>query len=99
MIGGASRVAQLVADEGRAAETDDFFRSRAFYDAEGVSHTLVVGGEGEDELALLLLVQDGAVAGHVAAHPPYASPGAVFGADRGSPPDPGALDWSQAGLV
>jgi len=37
----------VLADEGRAAETDDFFRSRAFYDAEGVSHTLLVEGAGD----------------------------------------------------
>jgi hypothetical protein len=99
VIGGASRVAQLVADEGRAAETDDFFRSRAFYDAEGVSHTLVVGGEGEDELALPLLVHGIGDSGQLDAITPYGYPGAAIRADRGSPPDPDALDWSQAGLV
>ena len=34
-----------------AAESDDFFRSRPFFDAEGVSHTLVVGGDGDDDRA------------------------------------------------
>jgi len=85
VIGGASRVAQLVADEGRAAETDDFFRSRAFYAAEGVSHTLVVGGEGEDELALPLLVHEIGDSGQLDAITPYGYPGATIRADRGSP--------------
>src|SRR4051794_9878270 len=98
VISGASRVAQLVADEGRAAETDDFFRSRAFFDAEGVSHTLVVGGEGEDELALPLLVHEIADSGQLDAITPYGYPGAAIRADRGAPPDPGALDWSPGGL-
>ena len=37
-------LAALVADRGTAAETDDFFRSRPFYDAEGVTHTLRIEG-------------------------------------------------------
>ena len=57
-MGEATRVAQLIADGGRAAESDDFFRSRPFFDAEGVSHTLVVGGDGDDQIALPLLVNE-----------------------------------------
>jgi hypothetical protein len=93
------RVAQLVADEGRAAETDDFFRSRAFYDAEGVSHSLIVGGDGDDELALPLLVHEIGDTGQRDAITPYGYPGASIRADRSSPPDPAALDWSETGLV
>jgi hypothetical protein len=99
LIGGASRVAQLVADEGRAAESDNFFRSRAFFDAEGVSHTLVVGGDGDNELALPLLVHEIADTGRRDAITPYGYPGASILADHSSPPDAGALDWSQTGLV
>jgi hypothetical protein len=99
LIGNASRVAKLVADEGRAAESDDFFRSRAFFDAEGVSHTLVVGGDGDDELALPLLVHEIGDTGRRDAITPYGYPGATTLTDRGSPPDPAALDWSQTGLV
>ena len=99
VIGGASGVAQLMADEGRAAETDDFFRSRAFYDAEGVSHTLVLGGRGVDELALPLLVHEIGDTGRLDAITPYGYPGAAIRADRGTPPDPGTLDWSETGLV
>jgi hypothetical protein len=90
--------ARLLADAGRAAETDDFFRSRAFYDAEGVSHSLLVEGAGDD-IALPLLVHDVDDAGHIDAITPYGYPGGAIVADRGSPPDPNALDWSATGLV
>jgi len=99
LIAGDTRgVAQLVADEGRAAESDDFFRSRAFFDAEGVSHTLLVGGEG-DELAFPLLVNEIGGSGYRDAITPYGYPGATTRVDRGSPPDPAALDWSKTGVV
>jgi hypothetical protein len=99
LITGDHRVAQLIADEGRAAETDDFFRSRPFYDAEGVSHSLVVGGDGDDELALPLLVHEIGETGRRDAITPYGYPGAAILLDRSSPPDPAALDWSATGLV
>jgi hypothetical protein len=99
LITGDHRVAQLVADEGRAAESDDFFRSRAFYDAEGVSHSLIVGGGADDELALPLLVHEIAESGRLDAITPYGYPGAAIRVDRSSPPDPSALDWSATGLV
>jgi GNAT acetyltransferase-like protein len=99
LIGSAGRVAQLIADEGRAAESDDFFRSRPFFDAEGVSHSLVVGGDGDDEIALPLLVHDIEETGQRDAITPYGYPGATILTDRGSPPDRSALDWSDTGLV
>jgi hypothetical protein len=99
LITGDHRVAQLIADEGRAAETNDFFRSRPFYDAEGVSHSLIVGGDGDDELALPLLVHEIGDSGQVDAVTPYGYPGAAILVDRSSPPDPSALDWSATGLV
>jgi hypothetical protein len=99
LITGDHRVAQLVADQGRAAETDDFFRSRAFYDAEGVSHSLIVGGGDDDELALPLLVHGIGDSERRDAITPYGYPGAATRTDRGSPPDPAALDWSDTGLV
>ena len=38
--------AELIADRGAAAESEEFFRSRPFLDAEGVTHTLrIVSGE------------------------------------------------------
>ena len=99
LITGDRRVAQLVEDAGRAAETDDFFRSRAFYDAEGVSHSLIVGGDGDDELALPLLVHEIGDSGLRDAITPYGYPGAAIRMDRASPPDPSTLDWSATGLV
>lgn len=99
LITGDHRVAQLLEDAGRAAETDDFFRSRAFYDAEGVSHSLIVGGGGDDELALPLLVHEIGDSGRRDAITPYGYPGAAIRADRSSPPDPGSLDWSATGIV
>ena len=99
LVGEASRVAQLIADGGRAAESDDFFRSRPFFDAEGVSHTLVVGGDGDDQIALPLLVNEIDDSGQRDAITPYGYPGATILNDRGSPADPAALDWSQTGLV
>jgi hypothetical protein len=99
VVGSTSRVAQLIADEGRAAESDDFFRSRPFFDAEGVSHTLIVGGGADDEIALPLLVHEIADTGQRDAITPYGYPGAAILTDRGSPPDPAVLDWSETGLV
>ena len=99
LITGDHRVAQLIPDEGRASESDDFFRSRAFYEAEGVSHSLIVGGDGDDELALPLLVHEIGDTGQRDAITPYGYPGATVRVDRSSPPDPGGLDWSATGLV
>jgi hypothetical protein len=99
LIAGDNRgVVELVSDGGRAAESDDFFRSREFFDAEGVSHTLTIEGGG-DELALPLLVHDIGDTDQQDAITPYGYPGAMIRTDRGLPPDPGALDWSGTGLV
>ena len=81
-----------------ASETDDFFRSRAFYDAEGVTHTLRVGSD-EAPIALPLLVRDLADAGLVDAASPYGYPGGAVGERQGAPPDPAAIDWSGTALV
>ena len=39
----SARAAELLADRGAAAASDEFFRSPAFLDAEGVTHTLRIG--------------------------------------------------------
>jgi hypothetical protein len=89
--------AELIADRGAAAESDDFFRSRAFYDAEGVSHTLRIPGD-TDGIAMGVLVREiGDGDDLVDAITPYGYPGAVVG--DGPPPDPGEVDWSATGLV
>jgi hypothetical protein len=41
-------VAELIEDRGEAAAGEEFFRSRPFLDAEGVTHTLRIGGSGEE---------------------------------------------------
>jgi hypothetical protein len=92
------RVAVLVDDEGRAAESDDFFRSRAFYAAEGVSHSLLVESGGT-EVAIPLLVNDIGETGSRDAITPYGYPGAAIRPGDGGPPDAKALDWSATGLV
>jgi hypothetical protein len=90
--------AKLAADRGRAAETDDFFRSRPFYDAEGVTHTLRIEGAGAG-IALPLLVREIPEAGLSDAVSPYGYPGAVVRGSGNSAPDPGGIDWSETGLV
>ena len=90
--------AELVADRGRAAETDDFFRSRLFFDAEAVTHTLRVEGAGS-EIALPLLVREIPDAELSDAISPYGYPGAAVRSERGGPPDPARIDWSGTGLV
>ena len=39
-VSAPSATAELIEDRGEAAVSDDFFRSRPFLDAEGVTHTL-----------------------------------------------------------
>ena len=48
---------ELIADRGEAAVEDEFFRSRQFLDAEGVTHTLLVADE-SGRAAVPLLVRD-----------------------------------------
>ncbi len=80
-----------------AAETDDFFRSRPFYDAEGVTHTLRIEPAGA-AIALPLLVRRVADTELSDAISPYGYPGAaVLG--EAAPPDPAQIDWSGTGLV
>ena len=90
--------AELVADRGEAAQTADFFRSRAFYDAEGVTHTLRIQ-DPASSIAFPLLVREIPGAGLSDAISPYGYPGAAVHRETGSPPDPAGIDWSSAGLV
>ena len=90
--------AELIADQGAAAESDDFFRSRAFYDAEGVTHTLRVESPAGDASVPVLVNEIAGTEGMLDAISPYGYPGASLeaGATR---LDPGAVDWSAIGLV
>jgi hypothetical protein len=90
--------AELVADRGESAETDDFFRSRPFYDAEGVTHT-VRFETGAATVALPLLVREIGRDGLLDAVSPYGYPGAAVRGGGGEVPDPRAIDWSATGLV
>jgi len=95
--GRAAPVAELVGDRGMSAETDDFFRSRAFYDAEGVSHTLRIDA-GDVRLTMPLLVREIGGTDLADAASPYGYPGAAVHGGAG-PVDPGKVDWSYSGLV
>lgn len=90
--------AELVADRGESAETDDFFRSRPFYDAEGVTHTARFQAGGT-AVALPLLVREIGRDDLRDAISPYGYPGAAVRGRSGSAPDPQAIDWSATGLV
>jgi hypothetical protein len=95
MSGGTAR---LEADRGAGAESDDFFRSSAFLDAEGVTHTLTVAAPGW-EAAVPLIVRDIAGEDVSDAVSPYGYPGATLGVATGDPPAATSIDWSEAGLV
>jgi hypothetical protein len=85
--------ATLVRDGGAAAASEDFFRSSQLLEAEGVTHTLAVGG-----LRLPVIAREIPETERTDAISPYGYPGAA-GADEASSPDPAEVDWSEAGLV
>jgi hypothetical protein len=95
-LGGRTQ-AELIADGGAAAASDDLFRSPGFLRAEGVTHTLRLAYAGG--IALVpLIVRDIEGSERVDATSPYGYPGAsIDGA--ADPPAPGAVDWSATGLV
>jgi hypothetical protein len=90
--------ARLLEDGGAAAsDADQFFRSPDFLEVEEVTHTLAI--EGDRELRLPVIVRpisagDGAERDAIS---PYGYPGASDAFP--DPPDPAAIDWSEAGLV
>lgn len=94
---GLSATAELIADRGAAAESDDLFRCRAFLEAEGVTHTLRI--ESPERTALVpLIVREIEGGERLDGISPYAYPGgAVSGS--GQAPEPGEVDWAPTGLV
>lgn len=98
IVGDDSLSAELVADQGASAETDDFFRCRTFYDAEGVGHTLRVSSA-NGTIAVPVVVRGIPGAGLADAVSPYGYPGAAVIAWTGPPPAPASIDWSATGLV
>jgi hypothetical protein len=89
--------AELIADRGEAATSDDFFRSRAFYDAEGVTHTLRLQTE-DGGARVPLLVRDIPGTERLDAISPYGYPGAIV-EGSGQPTAPADVDWSGSELV
>ena len=88
--------ARLIEDGGRAAtDAEQFFRSPAFLEAEGVTHTLAI--EGESELHLPVIVRPIDSSELRDAISPYGYPGAAELPDPAL--DPGEIDWSETGLV
>jgi hypothetical protein len=97
--------AELIEDRGAAAAGDDFFRSRPFLDAEGVTHTLRIEAR-EEELLAPLIVREIPGGGGLDAVSPYGYPGLATAPDpdhtgpgSGAPVDPTAIDFSATGLI
>ena len=90
-------VAELIADRGAAASSDDLFRSPPFLEAERVTHTLRV--DSRDRTALVpVIVRELPGTQRVDAVSPYGYPGGLV-SGSGPPPPPASLDWSATGLV
>ncbi len=99
--------AELIADRGAAAESEELFRSRSFMDAEGVTHTLRIEAP-DAELVTPLLVREIPGSELRDAISPYGYPGIVaapdshhagMGSSSDAPLDPDGIDFSATGLV
>ncbi|MFI5121695.1 MAG: GNAT family N-acetyltransferase [Vicinamibacteria bacterium] len=89
--------AELLADGGAAAESDDLFRCRSFLEAEGVTHTLRI--ESPDRIALVpMIVRQVEGDERLDAVSPYAYPGGRV-SGPGEAPAPSEVDWTATGLV
>ncbi len=91
-----SAVAELIADRGEAVTSEEFFRSRPFLDAEGVTHTLRIEAGGR-ELAAPLVVREIDESDRLDATSPYGYPGLV--GTPGAAIDPASIDFGPTGLV
>jgi hypothetical protein len=89
--------AELIADRGAAAQSDDLFRSPPFLDVEGVTHTLRLASA-ERTALVPLIVREVEGSERLDAISPYGYPGALI-AGAGSVPRAGDVDWSRTGLV
>jgi hypothetical protein len=102
--------AELIADRGEAVAGEEFFRSRPFFDAEGVTHTLRIES-GATELLAPLLVRGIDGGPELDAISPYGYPGIAIssgtaeidptpsGSMSDTQVDPGGVDFSATGLV
>ena len=102
-----SATAELIADRGAAAEGEEFFRSRPFLDAEGVTHTLRIDA-GDTALLAPLIVREIPGSDARDAISPYGYPGICAAADlegaiarskSTAVIDPAEVDWSATGLA
>jgi hypothetical protein len=88
--------AELIPDRGAAAESDDFFRSRAFCDAEGVTHTLRISAA-DGAIAIPVIVRGIPGSELRDAISPYGYPGATVEGELR--PGPAEVEWADTGLV
>lgn len=99
--------AELIEDRGEASASEEFFRSRAFLEAEGVTHTLRIETADVELLAPLIVrpIGDGPERDAIS---PYGYPGfavewsndpSIGGSTVHSPIDPAAIDFSGTGLA
>jgi Acetyltransferase (GNAT) domain len=106
-VSASAAKAELLDDRGEAAVSAEFFRSRPFLDAEGVTHTLRI--ETDDvELVAPLIVREIDGTRDRDAISPYGYPGLyrrvadlshIEGQTDNSALDSAAIDWSATGLV
>lgn len=89
-------IAELIADRGEAAASDEFFRSPPFLDAEGATHTLRIE-VGEAELLAPLIVHPIGDGPEMDAISPYGYPGVAN--PTGIQVDPARVDFAPTGLV
>jgi len=110
-----SAVAELIADGGEAAASEEFFRSRPFLEAEGATHTLRIEATGGAELLAPLIVRPiddspgptGLKRVYISQNRPVdpvvdaVSPYGYsgFAAAEGACVDPSAIDFTPAGLI
>lgn len=87
--------AELLSDGGRAAASDDFFRSTTFLEVEGTTHSLVVSTPGS-QVAIPLVVRSIPGSDRQDAVSPYGFPG---GTRTGPPLHQREIDFSGTGLV
>jgi hypothetical protein len=105
-VSAAIATAQLIADRGEAATSEEFFRARPFLEAEGVTHSLRISGAGVELLAPVV-VRPIPGSDEVDAISPYGYPGFAaaeidhtgVGSISAAPLDPAAVDFSSTGLV
>jgi len=105
-VSGEAGTAELLADRGEAAASEEFFRSRPFLDAEGVTHTLRIEAGGDALMAPLIVRQIGegperdAISPY--GYPGFAAAGFTRPRARVKPAaaiDPASIDFSATGLV